>query len=105
MIRNVTYEPPFMVTTSGGSPSYGSPGTVRWNPNTGGLEADLYGMWQSVEQSAHLMLDASTKEVLQWARSKMKQEQDFLKIIELHPEIKEMKDKLDLAVALVRDYD
>ena len=104
MIRSVTYGPPFMVTTSGYA-SYGSPGTVRWNPNTGGLEADLNGIWQSVGQNVHFMLDTNTTDVLEWAKTKMNQEKDFLKIIELHPEIKEMKDKLDLAVALVRDYD
>lgn len=104
MIRNVTFGPPFMVTTSGGCPSYGSPGTVRWNPNTGGLEADLNGMWQSVEQTVHLTLDTRTTEVLEWAKNKMAKEKEIEELAEQYPMVKDLKEKLDIMVTLVKDY-
>lgn len=106
MIRSITWDQPLIVGTSGSyAPTYGSPGAVRWNPNKSCLEADVNGVWHEVGSNSHISLDYTTQNVLKWAMKKMEEEQKFLEIIKLHPEIKEMKDKLELAVALVREYD
>ena len=88
-------------------PTYASQsGIVRWNGSTNSFEIDC-GTYttQLTAPAITVTMNTAMADAVRWAERRMREEEKFLKIIEQHPEIKDMKDKLDLAIALVKDYD
>lgn len=106
MIKTVSYDPPFLPIYGGGSsPAYGTqPGAVRWNHSLNCLEADAGTYWIQVGTNLHLSLDQESKEAIQWAKEKMKKEREIETLAEQYPMVKDLKEKLDIMVALVKDY-
>lgn len=80
-----------------------SAGMVRFNGNK--LEAYDGHSWLEVLFSTQLQFDYQTREVLQWATEKRNEELKLKAMCEKYPSLKDLKEKLDVVLALVREQE
>ena len=98
------------VQTSGGSPMnpYISPGAqgagqVRYNTNSHNMEVWDGVTWKEITSNyASIGLTGEAEALLDWARAKRDKDLRFKSLIESHPGVKDLKEKLDILVALVQ---
>ena len=108
MIKSIAPMGRYMQTT-GGSPMtpYISPGAqgagqVRYNTNSSNMEVWDGMSWKEISNnyvSVGLTNEAET--LLDWARSKRDEDIKFQALLASHPGIRDLKEKLDIMVALV----
>lgn len=55
--------------------------------------------------TTHVELDAEIVEILQWAQRKMVEEERLEKLAAQVPAVADLKSKLDMMIALTKDYD
>lgn len=111
MIRNVVNSSPFVnVYGEGGyaphiSMNNVSAGMVRYNGLTKNFEVYDGITWITVPTSvASVGLTDEAVSLLEWAREKRNEEARLKALADKHPGIKDLKEKLDIMVALVKDY-
>lgn len=82
-------------------------GNLVYNNNTKMI--DIVDLTTGARQSYNLFSSASsvaltpeTKTVIEWARKKMHEEAEIDKILEEHPNLKELKENYDIALKLCR---
>jgi hypothetical protein len=74
-------------------------GTLRYNPNlnSGCMEVYDGNGWQQIANaSANVDLSEHTKEILTWAEKKMSEERELKELMEQHPGLQELHDKLEM---------
>jgi hypothetical protein len=83
-----------------------SAGMVRYNGLTKNFEVYDGTTWITVQSSvASVGLTTEAVGLLEWAREKRNDEARLKALADKHPGIKDLKEKLDIMVALVKDYD
>jgi hypothetical protein len=95
--------------TSGGAPMqpYISPGAqgagqVRYNTNTHHMEVWDGMSWKEISNNyVSIGLTNEAESLLDWARAKRDEDLKFKTLMESHPGIRDLKEKLDIMVALV----
>ena len=97
------------IQTTGGSPMtpYISPGAqgagqVRYNTNSSNMEVWDGVSWKEINGNyVSIGLSSEAESLLDWARTKRDEDIKFKSLIESHPGIQDLKEKLDILVALV----
>jgi hypothetical protein len=109
MIKGVTANGKYMQIT-GGSPltCYFSPGAqgagqMRYNTNSNVMEVWDGVAWKELSSGyTSVGLSSEAESLLDWARKKRDEEQYLETMSEKYPIIKDLKQQLDMAVALVQ---
>ena len=79
-------------------------GQIRWNGSDKNFEVcDTYGTWLKIDNTVELMCSAEYIEVMEWAKKKIKEEKELEKLAALYPAVKDLKEKLDITLALVKE--
>ena len=97
------------IQTGGGIPMgpYFSPGAqgagqMRFNTNSNNIEVWDGVTWKEISANyASVGLTSEAESLLDWVRVKRDEEITFKSLLESHPGIKDLKEKLDMMVALV----
>jgi hypothetical protein len=77
-------------------------GNVRFNTTNQNFEVWDGNMWMQLSMAhAQIGLTAEAEELLDWAKKKRDQEKRIEDLVEKHPGIQDLKEKLDIMVALV----
>jgi len=85
------------------SPGANGAGMLRWNPNMGYMEVNDGSTWLQITMSAPTIeLAPHVQAMLNWAQTKMAEEAKLTELVNRHPGIQDLKEKLDIMVALVR---
>jgi hypothetical protein len=81
-------------------------GNIRYNANVGQLEVYDGHDWRMFNTShAAVDLTAQAKEILGWAEHKMHEEQKLQEMMERHPGLKDLHDKLEMMKILCYEED
>jgi hypothetical protein len=85
----------------GGTPyintSQPSTGMIRMHPSYGRLEVYDGSQWLEIANgTAEVDLSSNAKEVMEWARDKMKAERRLESLIQQHPGLRELHDKFEM---------
>ena len=79
-------------------------GNMRYNPNTQNTEVWDGTAWISMATSfATVELNYEAQELLDWARQKRSEELTLKELMEKHPGVQDLEQKLDVMVALVTE--
>jgi len=112
MISGITTAGPYMQVNNGSNPTpyfpnnYSSQGVgnMRYNTQTNNIEVYDGSSWQILQKSfASVGLSHEGQTLLDWAKEKRDQELKFKDLLEKHPGVKDLKEKLDIMVALVTE--
>lgn len=79
-------------------------GSMRWNSQSQCMEV-MDGMsWQQINMEyATISLDDDTKTLIEWVRKKKMEEETLATLCELHPEIKDLTDRIEIFKRLVKE--
>ena len=109
MIKNITPTGRY-VQVSGSSPApYFSPGgqgagQLRFNTNSSVLEVWDGAAWRELSNNyVSVGLTSDAESLLDWARDHRAQILEQERLIQSHPGVKDLKEKLDMMIALVRE--
>ena len=112
MIKDVVSNGLFLNVTGGGSytpyvnMTNSSAGMLRYNGSTQNLEVYDGAIWLTFSSNvAGVGLTPEAVSLLEWAREKRNEEAKIKALADKHPGIKDLKEKLDIMMALVKDYD
>jgi hypothetical protein len=111
MIQNLnTYSSPWLVVTQSQSKPYfsnsgASAGIMRYNNGNGCVEVYDGSSWLTLSGHAEINVSPQTQQILEWAQNKMNEEQELSKIMKKHSGIRDLKEKLDIMVALVHEQE
>lgn len=84
------------------SPGAQGAGQVRYNTNSNNMEVWDGMCWKEINNNyASIGLTSEAETLLDWARDKRNEDARFKALMELHPGIRDLKEKLDVMVALV----
>ena len=84
------------------SPGAQGAGQMRFNTNSNNIEVWDGVAWKEISNNyATVGLTIEAESLLDWARTKRDGEIKFKSLLESHPGIKDLKEKLDMMVALV----
>ena len=108
MIKSITPSGRY-IQTGGGSPMqpYISPGAqgagqVRYNTTSSNMEVWDGMSWKEISNNyVSVGLTGEAESLLDWARTKRDEDIRFKTLMESHPGIQDLKEKLDIMVALV----
>lgn len=97
------------IVVQGGNSSYpyvnmnnASAGMVRYNGNNQNFEVYDGSGWMMLSGNySSVELDDDTQSILAWAKARRAQEQQLEKLCQEHAGIRDLKEKLDIMVALV----
>jgi hypothetical protein len=88
------------------SPGATGAGMVRWNGNMQCFEINDGSVWiQCPMAIPTIELTPDTQLILNWARQKMAEDARLSELAKRHPGIQDLKEKLDIMVALVNKED
>jgi hypothetical protein len=101
------------VTVTGGQSSgvYISPGAqgagmMRWNSNANCIEVNDGNSWITMCMGyATVDLNGEAESLLDWARKKRDEESRIRALAEKHPGIRDLQERLDIMLALVKEQD
>lgn len=108
MIKNITGQGHITVTGTSSSGPHISPGAVgagmiRWNSNMQQLEVNDGLSWIGMHSSyPTVALSYQADQAVTWAIQKMEQEQRIAELAKKHPAVQDLKEKLDIILALVQ---
>lgn len=78
-------------------------GSVRFNTTTQNLEAFDGVTWINISAPGEISLSHETQELLAWAKKKKKEDEKRALLMEKYPAVKDLKEKLDAMVNLVKE--
>lgn len=79
-------------------------GNLRYNANTSNYEVYDGNQWQIINQAnVNIDLTTRTKEILTWAEYKMHEEKKLQDMMERHPGLKDLHDKLEMMKVLCHE--
>lgn len=76
---------------------------VRYNSSMGRMEVYDGVVWLELGGGVEIGLTYQAEEVLHWARKKMEEEARIEQLAQKHEGIRDLKEKLDMMIALVRN--
>lgn len=92
------------IVTNGSASSPSQSGAVYWDGNNRAFAIiDNYGNKNQVyPQMTSVGLDATSINAIAWVTKKMQEEKELEELCKLHPGLKDVKEKFDIMLALVR---
>ena len=84
------------------SPGAGGSGMVRYNSSLQQLEVNDGAVWLQLGQTSSIGLTQEAEQALQWAQQQLKREQELDALAKQHPGIKDLQQKLEIMIALVK---
>jgi hypothetical protein len=119
MIKGISPQGKYMYVHGGNASSaYISPGAIgagmiRWNSNTNCLEVNDGNMWKTLDMGyATVGLSLEAESLLDWAKTKMQEEQEMKKLAEDHPAVamalenlNKSQEQLKATIILSKDYE
>lgn len=85
------------------SPGSANAGQLRYNVNNNNLEVWDGVTWKEISNNyTSVGLTTEAESLLDWARTKRDEDLKFKALMESHPGIQDLKEKLDVMVALVQ---
>jgi hypothetical protein len=84
------------------SPGAVGSGMVRYNSNIQQLEVNDGAVWLQLGQTSSIGLTQEAEQALQWAQQQLKREQELDALAKQHPGVKDLQEKLEIMVALVK---
>ena len=88
-----------------GNSASDSAGTLRWNPNTHGLDINDGFGWTSLDTNhTNIGLSAEAVELLDWVRQKRDEEEKIQALAEKYPALKKAKDNYDMILNLTKNH-
>ena len=109
MIKNITTTGRYLQVSGGGMNPYFSPGAqgagqLRYNTTNGHLEVWDGVTWREISSNyASVGLTGEAEGLLDWVRGHRAQVMEQERLMQSHPAVKDLKEKLDMMVALVRE--
>ena len=85
------------------SPGAQSAGMLRWNTSSNTIEVYNGVAWFGVETSADIFLSDSAQRALDWAVTKMKEEEQLKDLIARHPGLRDLNDKFEIMRVLCQE--
>jgi hypothetical protein len=106
MIRGINSSGPYITVHSNMSGPYISPGAqsagmVRWNSSSSSMEVYDGNTWMALGAWADITLNPEVVEIIEWAKRKRVEERRIDELAAKHPGIQDLKEKLDIMIALV----
>jgi hypothetical protein len=84
------------------SPGAQGAGQMRFNTNSNNIEVWDGVAWKEISNNyASVGLTSEAESLLDWARTKRDEDMRFKNLMESHPGLKDLKEKLDLMTLLV----
>jgi len=78
-------------------------GQVRYNTNSNNMEVWDGVVWKEISNNhASVGLSSEAESLLDWVRTKRDEDLQFKALVDAHPGVRDLKEKLDILVALVR---
>lgn len=95
---------PGLTVLPGSKPYITTTGVVRWNGNTQNLEVMGNGSnWDVLyDPVTNIEIDLETKMLLGWVKQRVLDEKRIAEYCEKHPGLKDVKEKYEVMLALVR---
>jgi hypothetical protein len=85
------------------SPGAANAGQLRYNVNNNNLEVWDGVTWKEISNNyTTIGLTGEAESLLDWVRTKRDEDLRFKSLLESHPGVKDLKEKLDILVALVQ---
>jgi hypothetical protein len=85
------------------SPGSVNAGQLRYNVNNNNLEVWDGVTWKEISNNyTSIGLNAEAEVLLDWARVKRDEDLKLKSLVEAHPGVRDLKEKLDILVALVQ---
>lgn len=78
-------------------------GQMRYNLDLNRMEIFDGTAWQSYEFNLNISLDTDTIDVINWARAQRDEQKRMQELCKKYPGIADVKEKLDLMIALVKE--
>jgi len=78
---------------------------VRWNGKRDCLEGLINGSWQDLGFEYEIVFTDRFTRAMSWIDKKIDEEAEIIKVINKYPEIKKLKEQLDIMVHLVRRHE
>ena len=86
------------------SPGAANAGQLRFNVSNNNLEVWDGVVWKEITNNyTSIGLTGEAEALLDWAREKRAEDLKFKQLIETHPAVKDLKEKLDIVVSLVSE--
>jgi len=109
MIKNISSSGKYLQVQGGNnvypyiSPGAANAGQLRFNTNTSNLEIWDGVAWKDINNTyTSIGLTGEAELLLDWARTKRDEDIKFQALVESHPGVQDLKEKLDIMVALVK---
>ena len=109
MIKNISALGKYIQVNGGNnvypyiSPGAANAGQLRFNTNTSNLEIWDGVAWKDISNNfASVGLNHEAESLLDWARVKRDEDLKLKSLVEAHPGVRDLKEKLDILVALVQ---
>jgi hypothetical protein len=94
---------PGIAVLPGSKPYITNTGVVRWNGSTQNLEVMNGNNWDVLyEPVTTIEFDLETKMLLGWVKQRILEEKRIAEYCEKHPGLKDVKEKYEVMLALVR---
>ena len=109
MIKNITTLGRYMQTSGGSLTPYFSPGAqgagqLRYNTTTGNMEVwDGVTLREISNNHVSVGLTGEAEGLLDWARDHRAKVMEQERLMQAHPAVKDLKEKLDMMIALVQE--
>jgi len=85
------------------SPGAQGAGQVRYNTNSNNMEVWDGVVWKEISNNyTSVGLSSEAEALLDWARVKRDEDLKLKSLVEAHPGLRDLKEKLDILVALVQ---
>jgi len=108
MIKTITSHGKYIQINNGNnvnpyiSPGAANAGQLRFNTTNSNLEVWDGVVWKEITNSyTSVGLNGEAESLLDWARTKRDEDLKFKTLLESHPGVRDLKEKLDIMVALV----
>lgn len=85
------------------SPGAQSAGMTRYNTNMQCIEVYDGNSWLNVSSTPNIALSPDVVSIIDWARTKMQEEQQLKKLMEKHPGLRDTYEKFELMKALCQE--
>jgi hypothetical protein len=98
-----------MVNQSANRPYFNSgaqsAGMVRYNTSNACLEVYDGSGWFTFSGHAEINLTPEAQKIMEWGKEKLREEEELKQLMQSCPGIQDLKEKLDIMVALVREQE
>lgn len=109
MIQSLnTYSSPWLVVNHSQNKPYFptsnlSAGMLRYNPSNNSVEVYDGSSWFTFSGHAEVNLSPEAQQIMNWAREKMREEEELKVLMNKHPGLRDLHEKFELMKALVAE--